>query len=89
MLDQNGLIATTLSHARNCSEGKFTELYHFDAKADVFPGYVNEKYPNLARHISYVQTGYFTSSYNILPSAYLDKVQYVLCILTLRYRMTY
>lgn len=74
-LDQNGLIASTLSHAGLSSKGKFTKLYHFDAKADVFPGYMNEKYPSLARKISYVQTGYFTSSYKILPHAYLGKVR--------------
>lgn len=73
-LDGNGFIASTLSHAGLCSEGRFAELYHFDAKADVFPGYVDEKYPGLARKMSYVQTGYFTSSYKLLPAAYLGKV---------------
>ncbi|KFY37409.1 hypothetical protein V495_07193 [Pseudogymnoascus sp. VKM F-4514 (FW-929)] len=72
-LDQNGFIASTLSHAGSCSKGKFTELYHFDAKADVFPGYINEKYPSLAKKMSYVQTGYFMSSYKLLPAAYLGK----------------
>jgi hypothetical protein len=75
-LDENGFLASTLSHAGSCSKGKFTELYHFDAKADVFPGYVDEKYPNLAKKTSYIQTGYFTSSYKILPLAYLCKVRY-------------
>ncbi|KFY27603.1 hypothetical protein V493_03404 [Pseudogymnoascus sp. VKM F-4281 (FW-2241)] len=72
-LEENGFIASTLSHAGLCSEGKFKELYHFDAKADVFPGYVNEKYPSLAKKMSYVQTGYFMSSYKLLPAAYLGK----------------
>lgn len=72
-LDNNGFIASTLSHAGICTKGKFTELYHFDAKADVFPRYA-ETYPNLATRISYIQTGYFTSSYKILPAAYLGKV---------------
>lgn len=75
-LDQNGFIASTLSHAGSCSKGKFTELYHFDAKADVFPGYINEKYPSLAKKMSYVQTGYFMSSYKLLPAAYLGKVRF-------------
>ena len=79
-LDKNGFIASTLSHAGLCSKGKFTELYHFDAKADVFPGYVNEKYSNLAKKISYVQTGYFMSSYNILPHAYLGKVEFLMLL---------
>jgi len=73
-LDENGLIASTLSHARRCSRGRFDELYHFDAKADVFPGYVEEKYPRLAKKMSCVQTGFFMSSYRLAPSAYFRKV---------------
>jgi hypothetical protein len=75
-LDENGFLAFTLSHAGSCSKGKFTELYHFDAKADVFLGYDYEKYPNLAKKMSYIQTGYFTSSYEILPPACHSKVRY-------------
>lgn len=73
-LDENGLIASTLSHAAKCSDGKFQELYHFDAKADVFPNYVQEKYPKLADKLSCVQTGYFMSSYKLVPEAYFGKV---------------
>jgi hypothetical protein len=36
-LDENGFIASALSHARKCSKRVFTELYYFDGKADVFP----------------------------------------------------
>ncbi|KFY63681.1 hypothetical protein V496_03782 [Pseudogymnoascus sp. VKM F-4515 (FW-2607)] len=72
-LEENGFIASTLSHAGQCSKGRFGELYHFDAKADVFPGYVNEKYPALAKKMSFVQTGFFMSSYKLLPAAYLGK----------------
>ncbi|KFY35267.1 hypothetical protein V494_06067 [Pseudogymnoascus sp. VKM F-4513 (FW-928)] len=72
-LDENGFIASTLSHAGTCSGGKFEELYHFHAKADVFPGYLDEKYPGLAGKTSYVHTGYFMSSYKLLPAAYLGK----------------
>lgn len=74
-LDENGFLASTLSHARNCSKGRFTELYHFDAKADAFPGYVNEKHPSLAKKMSLIQTGYFTSSYHYAPEAYFKKVR--------------
>ncbi|KAF9890971.1 hypothetical protein FE257_005228 [Aspergillus nanangensis] len=72
-LEANGFIASTLSHATQCSGGRFDELYHFDAKAEVFPGYVWEKYPALARKMSCVQTGYFMSSYKLAPEAYLRK----------------
>ncbi|KAK4974779.1 hypothetical protein LTR66_011039 [Elasticomyces elasticus] len=72
-LDDNGLIASTLSHAGRCSGGRFDELYHFDAKADVFPAYV-EKHPRLAKKMSCVQTGFFMSSYRLAPGAYFRKM---------------
>lgn len=75
-LDGNGLIVSTLSHARRCSGGKFQELYHFDAKADVFPFYVRERHPNLAAKMRCVHTGYFMTSHRILPQLWLAKVFY-------------
>jgi hypothetical protein len=74
-LDANGFIASTLSHAGECSEGRFKELYHFDAKAEVFPRYVKEKHPGLAAKMSCVQTGYFMTSHQILPDSYFAKVR--------------
>ncbi|KEZ42061.1 Uncharacterized protein SAPIO_CDS6478 [Scedosporium apiospermum] len=68
-------LASTLSHAGKASGGKITELYHFDAKADIFPTYVEEKYPELAAKLSCIHTGYFYTSYNILPSAYFSKLE--------------
>lgn len=73
-LDENGFIVSTLSHAGKCSGGRFKELYHYDAKADVFPGYVREKYPELEKKMGCVQTGWFMSSYKIIPWAYFGKV---------------
>jgi NmrA-like family len=73
-LEDNGFIASTLSHAKKSSQGKYQELYHFDAKADVFPDYVKEKHPKLAAKMSCLQTGYFTSSYKFAPEAYFSKV---------------
>ncbi|TQN71304.1 NmrA-like family domain-containing protein 1 [Colletotrichum shisoi] len=72
-LDDNGFLASTLSHAGRCSGGRFRELYHFDAKADVFPDYVNEKYPALAAKMLCIHTGFFYTSYNILPNSYFGK----------------
>ncbi|KAK1776544.1 hypothetical protein QBC45DRAFT_395101 [Copromyces sp. CBS 386.78] len=72
-LDDNGFIVSTLSHARNCSGGKFTDLYHFDSKADIFPDYVFEKHLALAAKMSCVQTGFFMSSHAILPNSYFRK----------------
>ncbi|KAF4539861.1 NmrA-like family protein [Lasiodiplodia theobromae] len=72
-LDENGFVVSTLSYAERCSGGKLRELYHFDAKARVFPGYVRERWPELARKMSCVQTGFFMSSYKLVPQAYFAK----------------
>lgn len=73
-LEDNGFLVSTLSHARKCSGGKFTDLYHFDSKADIFPDYVRENYPALAAKMSCVQTGFFMTSHAILPNSYFQKV---------------
>ena len=78
-LADNGFIVSTLSHARKSSNGAFTELYHFDAKADIFPDYVQKKYPELAAKMSCVQTGYFMTSYRLAPEAYFSKVRGLVC----------
>ncbi|KAJ9644531.1 hypothetical protein H2199_003494 [Coniosporium tulheliwenetii] len=57
-LDENGFIASTLSHATRCG---------------FFPGYVEENHSMLARKTSYVQTGFFMSSYRLAPGAYFRK----------------
>ncbi|KAF2240370.1 NAD(P)-binding protein [Trematosphaeria pertusa] len=72
-LVENGFLVSTLIHAGKASRGKFKELYHFDAKADIFPEYVEEKYPKLAKKMSCVHTGYFMTSYRILPECYFAK----------------
>lgn len=74
-LDANGVIASTLSHAKRCSGGAVKELYHFDANAEVFPYYVQETHPDLAVKLSCVQTGFFMTSHEILPNSYLAKVR--------------
>lgn len=70
----HGFIPSTLSPAKSSSKAAFKELYHFDAKAEGFPNYVDEKHPALAAKISCVQTGVFTSSYKFLPDTYFRKV---------------
>lgn len=72
-LAPNGFLVSTLSNARRCSGDKFTELYHFDSKAEVFPEYVDDKYPDLAAKMSCIHTGYFYTSFNILPNSYFHK----------------
>ncbi len=73
-LDENGFLVSTLSHAARCSRGAYTELYHYDAKADIFPAYVDEAHPELAKKMSCIHTGVFMTSHQILPSSYFRKV---------------
>ncbi|OIW22901.1 NAD(P)-binding protein [Coniochaeta ligniaria NRRL 30616] len=77
-LDDNGFLVSTLSHATKCSNGKFKDLYHFDSKADVFPDYVAATHPKLAAKMSCIETGFFTTSYRILPDSYFKKVSHSL-----------
>lgn len=67
-LDNVGFVASTLSHAGRSSKGRYKELWHFDSKADVFPDYVEDKYPELAKKTSYLHTGYYYFSWKYLPS---------------------
>jgi hypothetical protein len=73
-LDDVGLIASTLCNARESSNGKYRELWHFDGKADVFPAYLQERYPALAKKTSYLHTGYFFTSWRLLPGRWFAKV---------------
>lgn len=76
-LEDNGFLVSTLSHAGKCSKGAIPDLYHFDSKADIYPAYVQEKYPELAGKMSCIHTGYFFTSFNILPHSYFGKVSRV------------
>jgi hypothetical protein len=73
-LDNVGFVASTLCNARKSSKGKYQELWHFDSKADVFPDYVVAKYPELAKKTSYLHTGYYFTSWQILPGRWFAKV---------------
>jgi hypothetical protein len=69
-----GFVASTLCHAGQSSDGRYKDLYHFDAKADVFPRYVQQRYPELARKMSYLHTGYFYTSWRYMPRRWFAKV---------------
>ncbi|KAI1427266.1 hypothetical protein F5Y12DRAFT_738202 [Xylaria sp. FL1777] len=69
-LEPNGFLVSTLSHAGICSKGVLKEAYHFDSKADIFPRYVDEKYPALAAKMSCIQTGCFMTSYRLLSTSW-------------------
>lgn len=77
-LVDNGLLVSSLSHAGKCTNGKQKELYHFDAKAEVFPFYVQDKHPELAKKMSCIHTGYFMTSYLFATAAYFVKVSIAL-----------
>lgn len=74
-LDDVGLIASTLCSARESSNGKYKELWHFDSKADVFPTYLQDRHPALAKKTSYLHTGYFFTSWQFLPGRWFAKVK--------------
>jgi len=74
-LDDVGFVASTLCSAKKLSNGKYQELYHFDSKADVFPTYLQERYPDLARKTSYLHTGYFFTSWRFMPGLWFAKVR--------------
>ncbi|KAH8726045.1 hypothetical protein GQ44DRAFT_680236 [Phaeosphaeriaceae sp. PMI808] len=73
-LDEVGFIASTLCNVRETSQGRFKELWHFDSKADVFPPYVQEKSPELAKKTSYLHTGYFFTSWRYMPGRWFAKL---------------
>jgi hypothetical protein len=75
-LDDVGFIASTLCSAKELSKGKYQELYHFDSKADVFPTYLQNNYPDLASKTSYLNTGYFFTSWQFMPGRWFAKVKY-------------
>jgi len=79
-LDANGFLASTLSNSRKCTGGKIDDLYHFDAKADVFPDYVDAAHPELAAKMSCIHTGFFTTSHRILPESYFHRVSVPDCL---------
>jgi hypothetical protein len=75
-LDEVGFVASTLCSAKKSSNGQYQELWHFDSKADVFPTYVEERYPELAQKTSYLHTGFFFTSWQFLPGRWFAKVRH-------------
>jgi hypothetical protein len=73
-LDEVGLIGSTLCDARKIGGKEYTELWHFYGKSEVFPDYVEQKYPDLAKKTSYLHTGYFYTSWNFIPDRWFHKV---------------
>jgi hypothetical protein len=78
-LDEVGFVASTLCSPRQSSNGKYKELWHFESKAEVFPTYVKETHAALARKTSYLNTGYFFTSWQFIPERWFAKVSPLQC----------
>ena len=72
-LDNTGFIPSTLTSAKEASKGQYKELYHFESKAEIFPKYLEQNYPELAKKTSYLQTGYFMLSWHYMPHKWPGK----------------
>ena len=79
-LHDNGFLASTLSHVGKCTGGALQECYPFDAKADIFPDYVNRRHPELAAKMSCIQPGLFTSTHMMVPDGFFYKVSRLLSL---------
>lgn len=58
-------ILSALCGAKKLSKGKYTQVYHFDSKANIVE-YVREKHPKLAAKMSVVQVGVYMSGWRML-----------------------
>jgi len=55
-------IFSTLSATKNISKGKYSNVYHFDAKADVIDS-IKANHPDLAKKTAALQLGFFTNNW--------------------------
>lgn len=58
-------ILSALCNAKKLSKGKYTQVYHFDSKANIVE-YVREKHPDLAAKMSVVQVGVYMSGWRMM-----------------------
>lgn len=56
------LIMSSVCNVKKLSKGKYTWVYHFDAKANAVE-YIQEKYPKLAAKMSIVQIGVYMNNW--------------------------
>lgn len=56
------LIMSSVCNVKKLSKGKYTWVYHFDAKANAVE-YIREKYPKLAAKMSIVQIGVYMNNW--------------------------
>ena len=58
-------VLSALCGAKKLSKGKYTQVYHFDAKANIVE-YVREQHPELAAKMSVVQVGVYMSNWKMM-----------------------
>ena len=58
-------ILSAVGNAKELSKGKYTQVYHFDAKAK-YVDYVRERHPELARKMSVVHIGIYMSNWKAI-----------------------
>jgi hypothetical protein len=83
-------IFSTLSAAKRISRGKYTKVYHFDAKAKVIDD-IKAFHPDLAKKTAAIQLGFFANNWRGPTPIQPSKVQAIkllainsrlLCMLT-------
>ena len=58
-------ILSAVGDVKKLSKGKYTEVYHFDSKAQIVE-YVRSKHPSLAVKMSVVQIGVYMSNWKLI-----------------------
>lgn len=58
-------VLSALCGAKKLSKGKYTQVYHFDSKANILE-YVREQHPELAAKMSVVQVGVYMSRWRTM-----------------------
>lgn len=67
-------VLSTLPDARALSKGKFTNVYHFDSKAEV-ERRIKAEFPGVAERMSGLLVGHYTSNWTAVPVMYPQKQQ--------------
>ncbi|KAI8579799.1 hypothetical protein K450DRAFT_240389 [Umbelopsis ramanniana AG] len=65
---------SSLAHVKKWSKGKYTWVYHFDSKAEVYEC-IRESHPKLAKKTSSVQIGYYADNWLWIPMTAPQKTE--------------
>ena len=67
-------VCSSLSDVKKWSNGKYTWVYHFDSKAKVVE-YIKDELPELAKKMSVLQIGLYTTHWQAAPFLAPQKVE--------------